>query len=93
MSATTAAGAAARPRGRRRPVPPEIRRRRLLLSVANHSVAIALSIAFLLPFVFIVATSLMTNQQALSPKHLAAPVRVVELPRRCSRRSRSSATP
>jgi multiple sugar transport system permease protein len=39
----------------------------MLLSVANHSVAIALSIAFLVPFVFILATSLMTNQQALSP--------------------------
>jgi multiple sugar transport system permease protein len=51
---------------RRRPVPPAIRRRRLLLSVANHSVAIALSIAFLVPFVFILATSLMTNEQALS---------------------------
>jgi multiple sugar transport system permease protein len=50
-----------------RPVPPAIRRRRLLLAVANHSVAIALSLAFLLPFVFIVATGLMTNQQALSP--------------------------
>jgi multiple sugar transport system permease protein len=51
---------------RRRPVPPAIRRRRLLLSVANHSVAIALSIAFLVPFAFILLTSLMTNQQALS---------------------------
>ena len=51
----------------RRPVPPAVRRRRLLLAVANHSVAIALSLAFLLPFVFIVATGLMTNQQALSP--------------------------
>ena len=68
MSATTAPGApAAAGATRRRPVPPEIRRRRLLLSVANHSVAIALSIAFLLPFLFILATSLMTNQQALSP--------------------------
>ena len=66
MSATTARGAAAAPRARR-PVPARIRRRRLLLSIANHSVAIALSIAFLLPFVFILATSLMTNQQALSP--------------------------
>ena len=50
-----------------RPVPPAVRRRRMLMSVANHSVAIALSIAFLLPFVFILATALMTNQQALSP--------------------------
>jgi multiple sugar transport system permease protein len=51
---------------RQRPVPPAVRRRRMLLSVANHSVAIALSIAFLVPFAFILATSLMTNQQALS---------------------------
>jgi multiple sugar transport system permease protein len=47
----------------RRPVPPAIRRRRMLLAVANHSVAIALSIMFLFPFVFIVSTALMTNQQ------------------------------
>jgi multiple sugar transport system permease protein len=50
-----------------RPVPAAVRRRRILTSVANHAVAIALSLAFLLPFVFIVATALMTNQQALSP--------------------------
>ncbi|HET9007006.1 MAG TPA: carbohydrate ABC transporter permease [Actinomycetes bacterium] len=47
-------------------MPPAIRRRRLLLSIANHSVAIVLSIAFLVPFVFIPATALMTNQQALT---------------------------
>ena len=44
-----------------------MRRRRFLLSVANHSVAIALAIMFLLPFVFILLTSVMTKQQALSP--------------------------
>jgi multiple sugar transport system permease protein len=60
---------------RRRPVPPAIRRRRLLLSVANHSVAIALSIAFLVPFVFILLTSLMTNQQALSQELWPHPFR------------------
>jgi multiple sugar transport system permease protein len=48
-------------------VEPSVRRRRKLLVIANHSVAIAVSIAFLVPFVFIIATSLMTNQQALSP--------------------------
>ena len=53
--------------GTRRPVEPSVRRRRKLLVIANHSVAIAVSIAFLVPFVFIIATSLMTNQQALSP--------------------------
>jgi len=42
------------------------RRRSFLISVANHSVAIALSLMFLLPFVFVVLTSLMTQQQALT---------------------------
>jgi len=66
VSAVAAPRGAAAPAVRKRPVPPAVRRRRLLLSVANHSVAIALSLAFLLPFVFIVVTSLMTNQQSLS---------------------------
>ncbi len=65
MTAVGAPGAAGAARARRS-VPPAIRRRRMLMAVANHSVAIALSIAFLLPFVFIIATALMTNQQALS---------------------------
>jgi multiple sugar transport system permease protein len=49
--------------GARRQAPPEIRRRRMLMAVANHSLAIALSIIFLVPFAFIVSTALMTNQQ------------------------------
>jgi multiple sugar transport system permease protein len=52
---------------RRRP-PRAIRRRRFLIAVADHSLLIALAAAFLLPVVFIVLTSLMTNDQALSPK-------------------------
>jgi multiple sugar transport system permease protein len=51
---------------RRRQLPPSVRRRRLLVAVANHSLLIAAAVAFLVPFVFIVTTSLMTNQQALS---------------------------
>jgi multiple sugar transport system permease protein len=51
---------------RRRP-PAHVRRRRLLVAVANHSLLIAAAAAFLLPFLFIVMTSLMTNNQALSP--------------------------
>ena len=43
-----------------------MRRKRLLVSIANHSVLIAMAIAFLAPFVFIVLTSLMTSEQALS---------------------------
>jgi len=52
---------------RRRP-PAHVRRRRFLVAVANHSLLIAAAIAFLLPFLFIVMTSLMTNDQALSPR-------------------------
>jgi multiple sugar transport system permease protein len=41
-------------------------RRALLLTIAEHSVLIAIAIAFIAPIVFIVLTSLMTNHQALS---------------------------
>ena len=63
MTAIPAPGARAGPAATRRQVPASIRRRRMLLAVANHSVAIALSIIFLVPFAFIVSTALMTNQQ------------------------------
>ncbi len=52
----------------RRRLPQHIRRRRLLVTVANHSVLIAASIAFLAPFIFITLTALMTNDQALSAR-------------------------
>ena len=42
------------------------RRRRLLLSIAEHSLLIVLAICFLAPFAFILLTSLMSNHQALS---------------------------
>ena len=51
-----------------------LRRRRFLIYVAEHAVLIALALAFLAPFVFIVATALMTNQQALSPDLLPNPL-------------------
>ena len=63
MTAIPAPGAGTAAVGARRRVPPAIRRRRMLMAVANHSVAIAMSIMFLLPFAFIVSTALMTNQQ------------------------------
>jgi multiple sugar transport system permease protein len=50
----------------RRKPPIAVRRKRFLLSVANHSLLIAAAAAFLAPFVFIALTALMTNQQALS---------------------------
>jgi multiple sugar transport system permease protein len=50
----------------RRRVPPAVRRRRLIAAVAEHSVLVALAIAFLAPFVFMVLTALMTDSQTLS---------------------------
>jgi multiple sugar transport system permease protein len=52
----------------RRRLPAHVRRRNFLVGVANHSLLIAFAIMFLAPFVFIVLTSLMTNEQALSPR-------------------------
>jgi multiple sugar transport system permease protein len=51
---------------RRRPA--RVRRRRFLIGVAEHSLLIAAAIAFLAPFVFMALTSLMSTDQALSPK-------------------------
>jgi multiple sugar transport system permease protein len=53
------------PLQRRRPSP-QVRRRRFLISVADHSLLIAAAAAFLAPVVFIALTALMTNDQALS---------------------------
>ncbi len=52
------------------------RRRRLLLAVAQHSLLIAVAIAFLAPFVFILLTSLMTTNQALSANLWPHPFRL-----------------
>jgi multiple sugar transport system permease protein len=52
---------------RRRP-PVAVRRKRFLVGVATHSLLIVAAIVFLLPFVFIVLTSLMSSHQALSPR-------------------------
>ncbi len=50
----------------KRKPPASVRRRRFLIAVANHSLLIAVSIAFLAPFFFITLTALMTDNQALS---------------------------
>jgi multiple sugar transport system permease protein len=50
----------------RRKLPLAVRRRRLLIAVADHSLLIAASIIFLAPFVFITLTALMSHNQALS---------------------------
>jgi multiple sugar transport system permease protein len=53
----------------RRKIPSDVRRRRRLISVANHSVAIFFTVVFLMPFVFVLLTALMTQSQTLS-RHL-----------------------
>jgi multiple sugar transport system permease protein len=64
---TAAVRADSEPIVRKKP-PAAIRRRRFLVAVANHSLLIAAAIAFLLPFVFITLTALMSDDQALSAK-------------------------
>jgi multiple sugar transport system permease protein len=49
-----------------RPLPVAERRRRTLTSLATHSMLIAVSLMFLLPFVFVVTTALMTDHQSLT---------------------------
>jgi multiple sugar transport system permease protein len=51
----------------RRKPPADVRRRRFLIAVADHSLLIAAAVIFLSPLVFIVLTAFMTNSQALSP--------------------------
>jgi multiple sugar transport system permease protein len=64
---STPAAPVAAPLVRRR-LPVEVRRKRFLIAVANHSLLIVTAVIFVAPFIFIVLTSLMTSQQALSPK-------------------------
>jgi multiple sugar transport system permease protein len=64
---STQAAPVAAPLVRRQP-PADVRRRRFLLAVANHSLLIATAAIFIAPFFFIVLTSLMTSEQALSPR-------------------------
>jgi multiple sugar transport system permease protein len=48
-------------------VPANIRRRRLLLTIGRHAVLIAVAVMFMAPFFFVIMTSLMTNDQAVTP--------------------------
>jgi multiple sugar transport system permease protein len=57
----------------RRELPREVRRRRFLVAVAEHSLLIAAATAFVLPVVFVFLTSLMTDHQALSTRLWPAP--------------------
>jgi multiple sugar transport system permease protein len=64
---TSASVPAAAPLQRRKP-PWSVRRRRLLLGVANHSLLIVVAVLFITPFLFIALTALMTRNQALTPQ-------------------------
>jgi multiple sugar transport system permease protein len=66
--------ALAAPLERRRPSR-AVRRRRFLVSVANHSLLIAAAGIFLAPVVFITLTALMTSHQALSTNLWPSPFR------------------
>jgi len=57
------------------PSPARQRRQHLLVLVAQHSITIALALAFLMPFAFITLTALMTDAQALSPRLWPSPFR------------------
>jgi multiple sugar transport system permease protein len=59
----------------RRKPPADVRRRRFLVAVADHSLLIVAAVIFLSPLVFIVLTALMTNAQALSPNLWPHPFR------------------
>lgn len=61
--------------GPRRTLPPGERRRRFLSSVATHAILIATATVFLLPIAFVLLTSLMTDQQALTPEYWPQPFR------------------
>ena len=60
--------AVAAPSFERRKLPAAVRRQRFLIAVAEHSLLIATALAFVAPVVFILLTSLMTSNQALSPE-------------------------
>jgi multiple sugar transport system permease protein len=64
---TSATAKAQSPTFTRRKPPANVRRRRFLVTVADHSFLIAAALVFLAPFIFIVLTAFMTNDQALSP--------------------------
>ena len=59
----------------RRKPPWAVRRRRFLIAVADHSLLIVLAVFFLAPFIFIVSTAFMTQEQALSTRLWPDPFR------------------
>lgn len=58
-----------------RPLPPGVRRRRIIMEIGSHALLLACAAVFLMPFVFIVLTSLMSDQQSLTPALWPRPFR------------------
>jgi len=50
-----------------RPLSPDARRKRFLQAIGDHALLLAVAAMFLLPVVFIVLTSLMSDRQSLTP--------------------------
>jgi multiple sugar transport system permease protein len=57
----------------RRPIPPDVRRRRFLLAIARHAGLIAVATMFVAPFIFVVLTAVMTSDQAVTPSFWPRP--------------------
>ena len=58
------------PDGRKVPVrqvPASVRRHRILVTIGNHSLLIAVAIMFMIPMLFVFLTSVMSDQQSLTP--------------------------
>ena len=56
-----------------RPLPPAERRRRFLVKVGEHAGLIAVATMFLVPFVFVFLTAVMTQEQAVTPSFWPRP--------------------
>jgi len=50
-----------------------VRRRQFLIHVFNHAILIAISIIFMIPILFMLATAVMTDAQSLSPRLIPDP--------------------
>jgi multiple sugar transport system permease protein len=56
-----------------RPIPPDVRRKRFLLTVGKHAGLIAVAAMFVAPFIFVVLTAVMTDDQAVTPSFWPRP--------------------
>ena len=56
-----------------RPIPPDVRRKRFLLTIGKHAGLIAVAAMFVAPFIFVVLTAVMTDDQAVTPSFWPRP--------------------